>query len=167
MVIKHLREHPKSSYLFWGDAGTSKSHFAVALFEHALREHAEADWATLECPVVRVNVPALLEEWVRKSMNEAAPTPSYSLEMAQSFKRHDERPFVLFDELDKFKPSEYKLNKLFEIVNAIYDNHGQVVATSNTAPDVLVEQWGETYGSPILRRIGQLPEGQHIHFEAA
>ena len=165
-IIQHLQGHPESSYFFWGDAGCSKTYFAVALFQHALAKAARHGWSTEKCPVVRVKAPALLQEWVRNSTDAAAPAPSYTPEMAEACERNGERPFLLLDEVDKFKGSDFKLNKLFEIVNAIYDNHGQIVATSNSSPQALLESWGTKYGDPILRRISQHPEGQTKHFQA-
>jgi DNA replication protein DnaC len=165
-LIEHLQTHPDGSYLFYGDAGTSKTYLAVALYGNALEAWAAGGWKSIYCPVVRVNVPTLLEQWVAKATNPEARVPDYSISQVHSCRNQRQRPRLFLDEIDKFKGSQFKLDKLLELVNAVYDEHGQIVATSNTSPEALTEAWGSFYGDAILRRIGQPPDGETICFQA-
>jgi predicted ATPase len=54
------------------------------------------------------------------------------------------RPRVFLEEIDKFKASEYKLIRRFEIVNAIYEAKGKIVATSNTSVDEVAAAWARS-----------------------
>lgn len=57
-------------------------------------------------------------------------------------KKQGLRPCFIVEEIDKFKPTEFKLNKFFELLNAVYEANGQVIATSNASPETLTASWG-------------------------
>ena len=165
-LIELLKENPEGSYLFWGDSQAGKTHMTTALYQHRLWSWASASLQLRDCPIWRVNTGVLLDQWVRRSTDEEAPLPDVREFQIRNRAREGEKPCLILDELERFKPSEFKLNKLFELVNTIYEVEGQVIATCNASPEELTAAWGTTYGDTILRRIGQSPDGITVHFRA-
>jgi DNA replication protein DnaC len=77
------------------------------------------------------------------------------------------RPVLFLDEIDKVRGSDYKMEKLRAIVDAVYEAQGQIVATSNTDPESIAAKWGGEWADIILRRIAAPPEGMVLQFQVA
>jgi hypothetical protein len=167
-IIDSLRKDPTRSYLLYGQAGTGKTHIASSLYRHHL-----AAWALIDnlnwtyCSVWRVSAPVLLEQWVAKSIDKTAPKPEVSESMIRNVAKDGQRPVLFLDEIDKVNGSDYKMEKLRAIVDAVYEAQGQIVATSNADPAAIAARWGGEWGDVILRRIAAPPEGLAIEFGAA
>lgn len=75
---------------------------------------------------------------------------------------------MFLDGIDKFNPTKYKLDTLFELINAVYEEGGQVVAVGNATVPKLQKIWGEfTDPDAIIRRIrGEEATGKQIEFRA-
>jgi predicted ATPase len=74
------------------------------------------------------------------------------------------RPCLFLDEIDKISPSEFKMNRLMQLVDAVYEAEGQLVATSNKTLTELISKWGENEAGTVLRRIGAGDGAKAIHF---
>ncbi len=67
----------------------------------------------------------------------------------------------MLEELDKFKPTETRINYLFRLVNAIYEQSGTIVAACNDTPDQLRTRLGDA----IYRRIAGTTEEDPSRWE--
>ncbi len=120
--------------------------------------------------VWRITASVLLNEHVawetRDKNNENCdiPTPTVTERMISQRVKSGYRPSLFLDEIDKLVPTEFKLNRLGEIIDAIYANNGQLVATSNKSASDLVAKWGSDEALTILRRIGAGPGAHMINF---
>ena len=168
-ILKIICKNADNSMLLAGDAKTGKTHLMLGLYRRALESRAR-QWVTkpgTEWGLWRVNTSVWLEEQVRDSMagrDEDVPIPDLTVRKITQAALKGVKPRLFLEEIDKFKPSEFKMNRLFEIVNAVYEADGQIVATSNTSPEQLANEWGNRYGSTILRRIGDEPDGLTLKF---
>jgi hypothetical protein len=171
-VIAALQANPERSYLLVGDAQTGKTHFSFALFRHAVHEWARIafeDDAMWERAVFRFNVKSLLDQhvaWERKENREDTPEPDLTVKKIKRLanKKHKVRLFL--DEIDKFNPTKFKLDILFELIDSVYETGGQVVAVGNASVSRLEKTWGEyTDANAIIRRIrGEEAHGSQIDF---
>jgi predicted ATPase len=71
---------------------------------------------------------------------------------------------LFLDELDKCKATEFQVARLAELVDEVYAQEGQVVATSNKDFDSLCGKWGDDEAGTILRRIGAGPGAHSVEF---
>jgi hypothetical protein len=173
-VITGLQANPDSSYLLCGDAGTGKTHFSSALFHRAVREWArkafeeEAMW---ERSVFRFNTKAILDQqvaWATKENGDNTKEPDLTPNRIRKLAGKGHKVCLFFDELDKFNPTKFKMDCLFELVDAIYETKGQVVAVGNATVPKLQKVWAD-YDScdAIIRRIrGEEADGKQIEFKA-
>ena len=53
--------------------------------------------------------------------------------------------------------TNFKLSRVCDLIDRIYEAEGQVVAMMNKSPEDLAAKWGENEAGTILRRIG----GEH------
>jgi predicted ATPase len=164
VLIAQLQQHPGKNYLFYGAAETGKTHLAAALYANKL-----ARWARrgLHCdkPPRRLNVPSWLDQMVAKSTDPEAPNPAFVVAQVGFYVNNGLLVELFLDELDKFRVTDFKLAKLLELITAVSDQLGQIVATSNASPQELVALWGKNYAEPILRRVGGPPEGSTYEFQ--
>ena len=69
------------------------------------------------------------------------------------------RPELFLDELDKFTPTETRMNELFKIVDAVNKANGRIVTTMNGRPEDLQRRWGVQQADAVIRRISGETEG--------
>lgn len=70
--------------------------------------------------------------------------------------------FLLLDELDKARPSEFRAEMLFQLIEAAHSFKHQLVITTNYTLDGLSRYWsrnGVSYGPAIVSRIKEMPGG--------
>ena len=167
-IISAIKARPDDSYLFVGAPGTGKTHLMLALYRRALAESVDQqiEREDLCQSVWRVNASALLAQhsaWAvernRDEPNEAL-MPSVTVEVIAAAVKKGYRPCLFLDELDKVAPTVAKLSSLCSLVDAVYVEGGQVVATSNKSSEYLAGKWGSDEAGTILRRIGA--DGGHI-----
>jgi hypothetical protein len=169
-VLKLIDANDGRSMILQGPAKTGKTHLLIGLYRRALiaqvRAWSNSGMSASHHGAWRVNTSVWLEEMVRESTSrdENTPLPDLYVEKVTRVAAKGMRPRLFLEEIDKFKPSEFKLIKLFELVNAVYEDGGQIVATSNAPVETLAAAWGSTYGEPILRRLGEEPDGLTIQF---
>jgi hypothetical protein len=170
-IIDFIKARPNDSFLFYGKSSSGKTHLSYALHRRIL-----ADWAKrtvdddnlIYCPVLRANVTVLLKqhaEWATKSRGENTPRPDITVGRIRDIINSGARPVLILDELDKLgNPTEFKLTTLLAIMDAAYNANGQIIATANRGPDWMVNEWGEDFGGPIVRRCGAGTYGHTVPF---
>lgn len=57
---------------------------------------------------------------------------------------------LFLEETDKIKPTDARMANLYEVVNAIYENAGQLVLTSNLTPVQFQQQFGDVFYRRIV-----------------
>jgi hypothetical protein len=154
-IIAKLQSNPFGNYLFCGDSTTGKTHYSMALQHHALEGWAVREYKRrlegrpiLEVAVWRINTKKLLDEYVRYERrtgddDEASLLPSLRQETIRYRAKEGEQVTLICDELDKFPPSKFKLDVLFELLDAVSETGGQIIAISNIGLGKLRKLWGE------------------------
>jgi hypothetical protein len=105
--------------------------------------------------VWRKSVPDLLQQhFDRMNMGEGedatfVPKPDISVENIEKAVRAGMKPRVFLEEIDKIKPSEYAINQLFRIFDALDRHKGQIVLDTNFSK----EQFKNVFGEMITRRV--------------
>jgi DNA replication protein DnaC len=59
---------------------------------------------------------------------------------------------LFLEEIDKVKLTDSRVGNLFEVVDALYENMGQLVINSNLTP----EEFQSQFGSEFARRISEM-----------
>jgi hypothetical protein len=171
-IISYLQAKPDDSYFLFGPPGTGKTHMISGLYRHGVEQWAPQ--ATKQFDGVqacwRIKTATLLDQcvtWATRSGDDGAPTkyPAVTIERIQSALAKGYRPRLYLDEIDKFPFSDYKIGILGGVVDCIWENGGQVCATSNLGIDELTAKWGKSDAGTILRRIGAGPSAHTIQFE--
>jgi len=161
--IAFIKEHKTENFLFLGPPGSSKSVFASTLFRSALaqlsaQKHGHrAAWRIDAQHYYNSEVEFASANWEEKAGFV------HDIELDDIFKavRDGLRPTVLIEEIDKRKPTEFNAGLLFSLVDALDQNNGQLIMTSNLTRQGLEDffvktkdkQVRESIGGPILRRI--------------
>jgi DNA replication protein DnaC len=109
--------------LLHGPAGTGKTHAAVALWRHFQSTHPATD---LSSGTSFVSVARLFQE-KRRQMDGR---------QSEGWKEPDWRRsrFVVFDDWDKVRMSEWVQEELFSIIDILYCRRVPIVVTSNLLP---------------------------------
>jgi DNA replication protein DnaC len=137
-----MRDEPQASYVLCGKHGCGKTLAGWLLYRQAVEAGKRA---------VGVTCSELLRQfrdWQFDSEKLPVVTPTDL--------RSNDSWFVLLDEIDKAKPSEFAAEQLFELVDAAYAYQQQIVITSNTPIEGLAAHWSRhapTMGSAIVRRL--------------
>jgi DNA replication protein DnaC len=160
-IISILRNDPTRSFLLCGGTRRGKTHFSMALFHEALKRWAIAGYGDLqlsEISVFRTNTKRLLDEhvaWASRKPGQRIELPSITVERIGWLAKQGNRPCLYLDEIDKVNMTQFKITVLFELVDAISQVHGQIVAVSNAQYDKLRELWGkyDDTAAAILSRI--------------
>jgi DNA replication protein DnaC len=62
------------------------------------------------------------------------------------------KPRLFLEEIDKTKSTKFKLDSLFEVIDGIYENKGQLVISSN----LTLSEFTETFGPEFARRVAEM-----------
>jgi hypothetical protein len=142
-LYDELRANPNAGWAFFAPAGYSKTTCSVALYKQAIAKNLRT-WVPKSAeltaydyrpdprdsryglPIPRIyvwrkSVPDLLQQLFDK-MNEGevhVPKPDISVEKIEQGLRAGFRPCAFLEEIDKIKPSEYTINQLFRIFDAL------------------------------------------------
>lgn len=169
-IIGTLQARPDDSYFLYGTPGTGKSHMASAVYHETVWKSicAQVRRQDMQAAVWRVSASTLLREhkdWeTRDKNNYSTEPPSVTEKAIRNAAAKGYRPCLFIDEIDKFSTTEFRVNTLAEIVDAIYVAEGQIVATSNKSPADLEAKWGSDEAGTILRRIGSEVNAHMIEF---
>lgn len=147
-AISCMRERPNDSYLFLGKNGTGKSHFAYALYRHAIASYR---------PAVACTARDLLTEFRRLEVGlpagEILRRPRVT---AETLRKSGRSWFLFLDEFEKAKPSEFASEQLFNLLDAAKSFKHQIVITSNLTAEGLKDHWSRfdpIWGDSILCRL--------------
>jgi hypothetical protein len=102
--------------------------------------------------VWRKSVPDLLQQhfdFFNRGENKDLPKPEITVEKIEKAVSLGLKPRVFLEEIDKIKPSEFAVNQLYRIFDAIDRHNGQIVIDSNLSK----QQFGNVFGDPIVRRV--------------
>lgn len=175
-VLGELRANPDASYAFFGPAGTSKTTLCIALYRRRLVNwasnrsvprfeahsrvgvHDTLTVARVACPIWRVSAKALLEDFVKESMHEthdgtATGGRIHPVVNREKIARYGKEGALFIEEIDKVKYTEFKVNALFELVDACYENGTQLVFNTNLTPEKFAALFGPEVGPAIARRV--------------
>lgn len=147
-IIPLMKETPFDNYFLAGETGKGKTMMLWALYREALM----ADKKVVACTLTQ-----LLNEYknfINLSTNKQELV--YPRLSAGELRQDHTRYSIFLDDLDKAKPSEYAMEQLFELSNAIYEFGHQIVVTTNLRYETLVkhfEKADERFGATIARRL--------------
>jgi hypothetical protein len=177
-TISMLQTEPDKSYFFFGPAKTSKTTFSIALYQNAIqrfvRENPDVTLGS-DVPIWRISARTLLEQYHNYAISREEFTSDgkpkkvapreVTREKIEAAARKGFKPRLFLEEIDKIKPTDFRLSSLFEVIDAIYECDGQLVMSTNLTPDGLVKFLGEVYGHTIPRRV--VEAGNLINFFGA
>jgi DNA replication protein DnaC len=166
-LIKQLQAAPNASWAFFGPAGTSKTTFAIALYKQALfqdlkQRFRREDWYDKGF-CWRITAKHLLEEihnydYNRERYDEegnrmsSPPVPTVTRDKIIKAAKKGYRPRLFLEEIDKVKGTETRFNNLFEIVDTLYEQKGQLVLNTN----MTLAEFSGTYGAAFERRVAEM-----------
>jgi hypothetical protein len=169
-IIDEIKAAPDDSYFLVGQPNSGKSHLMTGLFRRALARWCKDSWLRNDpTPAVwRISAAQLLDAhvaWDTRTKGEGSvPMPPVTVNGIHAAAERGYRPRLFLDELDKIAATEYKLQKLIAIIDAIYEAQGQVVATANKDLTTLVAKWGFDEAVTTIRRIGGGPGAHTVEF---
>lgn len=147
-IIPKIKSNPFDNYFLSGKTGKGKTLMMWALYREAVMNDKKAIACTLT---------ELLNEFKTFIQLSIANQPLiYPRITASDLRQSHTKYSIYLDDLDKAKPTEYAMEQLFEIANAIYENGHQVVITTNLRLDDLTkhfERADERFGGAIVRRL--------------
>jgi len=162
-LIQKIKQQPDESWAFFGPIGWSKTTYEVALYRHALQKVLKETWqSSVPQSVWRVSAKQLMDEyhmWVTnrervddKGNANPAPVPTVTREKIVKAAQAGFVPRLFLAEIDKFKMSKFKNDSMFEVIDAIYENDGQLVLGSNMTMDELNDpnNFGPHFGRRIM-----------------
>jgi DNA replication protein DnaC len=167
-MLEQLRESPGASYAFFGPAGTSKTTFCVALYQHALAHACRGhEWETrtknyttelLYPHIWRISAKALLDEFVMYATSDDKRNnePTITRRKIEQAARRGRKPHLFLEEIDKVVYTQYKTNSIFEIFDAMYEHEGQLVFNSNLPLAKFEALFGEETGPAMVRRVSEM-----------
>jgi hypothetical protein len=169
-IIKTVQANPHGSFFLFGPPGSGKTHIATALYRTSVEGWAR-QWYALDGKrdaVWRTSTSVLLEEtarWDNKSASDRpVDKPVVIIEEIQRAFTDGYHVALFLDEIDKISPTDYKLNKLFQLVDLVWSNGGQLVATANKGMFDLSARWGADIAGSIIRRIADPKRGAALFF---
>lgn len=143
-ALHTLQQDQTESFLLCGENGSGKSFFGWALYRDAVLNERQVYAGPLSL---------LMEDFQRLEVGRDDWQPPLT---AARLRRSTERQFIFLDEFEKHRPSEFASEKLFEVIDAAYSFHHQLVVTSNLRIPELKEHWsrqGHIWGNSIVRRL--------------
>lgn len=127
--VENFEKSEGQGLLFIGNAGTGKTHLAAAIVNHLIRD---------------------------KSIPSIFITAIELFGLLRDFDNHQERlkkiktiPLLVIDDLGKEKITDWNREKLFEIVNARYEDYLPIIITTNDNHKELERNVGEAIYSRL------------------
>ncbi len=133
------------SYFLHGNYGRGKTHLAVAQY---------AELVKIERGCCFISIHDLVSELRRSEMDS-----DYFCTIRQRV-RHAEQFHVLIDDLDKFKPTDFRFEALYDFFNKIYARKLGLTITSNYSLRQLAES--QLLDGAIIRRIDETCEALEV-----
>lgn len=120
-----MAEAEQNGLMFIGSKGTGKTHLAAAIANQLISEGV---------PVLFVTMIDMLAK-IKATFNGQSPENEEKL--MRLYKNVD---LLILDDMGKELPTPWALSKIFELVNARYENYKPVIITSNYTPSELVSR---------------------------
>ena len=173
-ALNVLRANPDSGYFFYGAPGTSKTTFATALVRRAFdRDWSTKLWYQDDCCAYTLDFKSSLwihylnwDSYIQSLLDyqnhpDEAPAPTLSPKLIRENAEKGRRSCIAIEEIDKSRLTEFKTNKLFDLVNAIDATKSQLILTTNHETEDSFQTWlyktdneaVNISGKPIWRRI--------------
>jgi hypothetical protein len=154
-LMHQFRSDPDMSVAMFGPPGTSKTTWLTAMY-------AQAIWRSTAFklgmhPAHRYTVKAMLDGFTQWQLHGSDPEsdampPRVSRERIEKITKQGGKVHVFLEEIDKVKPTDARIANLFEVVDALYENMGQLVFNSNLTPSEFAGQ----FGNEFARRIAEM-----------
>jgi hypothetical protein len=162
--ITTLKDDPTGNYAMFGPSGWSKTTFTTALYGHALDSWVESygfgKGLVSDCPIIRIKAKTLLEQITKFTIEGGEDNRPPILARWVRLRKGKPNQFRLFlDELEKVKSTEFKMTELWDIVDALYEEGGQLVVSGNLKLEDLEDTNKFLEGFP--RRIKEICE-KHV-----
>lgn len=154
-LMRQFRSDPDMSVAMFGPPGTSKTTWLTAMYAQLLWR-STAFKPQLH-PVHRHTVKAMLDQFTEWQLHGADPEsdampPRVSRERIEKITKQGGKVHVFLEEIDKVKRTDARIANLFEVVDALYENMGQLVFNSNLTPSEFAGQ----FGNEFARRISEM-----------
>ena len=128
--FKHIQKDPesqeKNGLLITGPKGTGKTHLAAAIANQLMAEGVPVIFATMIDLLAKI-----------KASFETKGAAATEDEVMRLYKTAD---LLIIDDIGKEQPTEWALAKIYQIINARYEDYKPVIITSNYSPTELVER---------------------------
>lgn len=135
VIKKLIRDGNPNTYVY-GQVGIGKTYFACALLKHAIFEYKLQGLYTYFYKITKE---------IKRSFNlKARP---------KLLKRIEKSDIIVLDDVGLRKMSDFESEVLFDIVNAIYDNHKHMIMVSNYKLDKLIKMLSKGLNQRIIHRI--------------
>jgi hypothetical protein len=164
-MINLLKMNPDLGYSFFGPPRAGKTVWTMALYGHALWRHITTPYEGASrkekyLPVWKITTKQMLDEhtvyattqWedeVDRRLNQPTITAA-KFAYVRNVQRTTPRLFL--EEIDKVRETESRRNNLFEVLDGLKSNEGQLVLNSNLTP----EEFAEKFGADLWWRINEM-----------
>lgn len=153
-AVSVLKASPDASFLLCGSNGTGKTHFAWALYRHAVASHRRAVACTLN------RLLRQYRDWELMKPEERLSAQRDRTRLRPMILPDDlsakARQTVFLDEFEKASVTEFTTRMLHELLSGVRDFGHQLILTSNKDWDQLRDYWSridEVYGNSIMTRL--------------
>jgi len=168
--LKCVRENRNGSFLILGPSGTGKSTISCALMKYAHERDFKCFWedGSKKQPydktrwIWRANFDLLLQQYnaFNTATREDKKEPYVTVDKINAAREAGHTPFLIIEEVDKTKLNEHRVKFLFQLIDAMINNNGQLILTSNLPFGEFVdalsrEEEMETSQETITRRLIQ------------
>ncbi len=135
--LDFIRDHMDDGFFLAGEPGTGKTTVAYALLRRAYERNIPIFGDTYMNPwgkslwLWRVNFDTLMRQYQEQATQNDAPEPDVTVSRIEAASKKGRRPTLVIEEIDKGRQTEFRANKLFALVDALYNANGQLIITTN------------------------------------
>ena len=153
-IIAVLKANPDKIYAFFGKPGASKTVWATALYAEILyrqymRPHPRWKWF----PVIHLSLKKMLDQHAEYAIRRNDPdwtdldrtlnAPDVTADKIRAVTQTGDKYRLFLEDMNGGEGTDRRRADLFDVINAIYENDGQLVITSNLTPAEFKRQYGD------------------------